>query len=277
MGGLLGGKDTVLTGARILVVDDEVLHLHSLDRALQNEGCEVKLASSVADALKVIANDEVGFHAAVVDYMLLDRRGSEVVKALCSGERFTASIVLTGAPSREVLSDSYQSGVLTMLTKPVPLDVLLPEVEACVDKTIKVRHQYSEAGQPRNTSTDSAVIGSSGPRAVNGSRGAAVALARREDRAAALGRRGSLSDREREVLLEVFTGRKNAHIAERLKIAERTVKFHISNINKKLSVNNRGELMALLAGDLEPDDDLGKNGPANGHSGTSLPPVDSPN
>ena len=76
-----------------------------------------------------------------------------------------------------------------------------------------------------------------------------LAFARREDRATELAKRGSLSDREREVLFEVFCGLQNGTIAQRLQIAERTVKFHISNINKKLRVTNRGQLMALLAGD----------------------------
>ena len=245
----VGDTENALSGARVLVVDDEVLHLRSLDRALNNVGCIVTSASSVPAALEAIQNEDVGFHAAVVDYMLLDRKGSEVVKALCAGDRFTASIVLTGAPSREVLDDAYRSGVHTTLTKPVALEVLLPELQACVEKTIKVRLKFDEARHPRPGVADEAVIVN--PMAVppTSSPERAVAFARREDRATALAKRGGLSEREREVLLEVFTGRKNAQIAERLEIAERTVKFHISNINKKLSVGNRGELMALLAGD----------------------------
>ena len=63
-------------------------------------------------------------------------------------------------------------------------------------------------------------------------------------RARELADSGELSDRERQILEEVFGGKKNAAIAARLGIAERTVKFHIGNINKKLNVRNRGELMA---------------------------------
>lgn len=254
------------------MVDDEVLHLRSLDRALNNEGYTVTQASSVPAALDAIAAESVGFHAAVVDYMLLDRRGSEVVKALCSGDRFTASIVLTGQPSQQVLDDSYRSGVHNTLTKPVSLDVLLPALQSAVEKTIEVRHQYSEAKHMKPRTHEEAVIVTSDVRSKL-SKGALYTRARREDRAKELSVRGGLSERELEVLVEVFTGRKNAKIAEKLGIAERTVKFHISNINKKLRVRNRGELMALLAGDPDEIDEAAKQPAQSLMTSTDSPPA----
>lgn len=55
-----------------------------------------------------------------------------------------------------------------------------------------------------------------------------------------------VTDREREVLAYLSTGADNVQIAESLRITERTVKAHVSNLYRKLRVKNRVEL-ALLA------------------------------
>jgi DNA-binding NarL/FixJ family response regulator len=50
-----------------------------------------------------------------------------------------------------------------------------------------------------------------------------------------------LSDRENEILQFVAQGMRNREIADRLGIAEKTVKNHVSNILKALQVNSRTE------------------------------------
>ncbi|MBO5472808.1 MAG: response regulator transcription factor [Lachnospiraceae bacterium] len=49
----------------------------------------------------------------------------------------------------------------------------------------------------------------------------------------------SLTNREMEVLIQVANGMSNKEIATNLKISERTVKNHISNIFKKIDVSDR--------------------------------------
>ena len=51
----------------------------------------------------------------------------------------------------------------------------------------------------------------------------------------------ALSDREFEVLELLARGCKNREIAKALEIEECTVRFHVGNILKKLSVKNRTE------------------------------------
>jgi DNA-binding NarL/FixJ family response regulator len=56
---------------------------------------------------------------------------------------------------------------------------------------------------------------------------------------AAVGAAGDLTTREREVLLLASRGMSNAEIADMLFVTEQTVKFHLSNIYRKLGVHNR--------------------------------------
>jgi DNA-binding NarL/FixJ family response regulator len=62
-----------------------------------------------------------------------------------------------------------------------------------------------------------------------------------------------LTDREREVLREIATGRTNKEIARSLHIAETTVKSHVSAILDKLGVQSRTQAaLQALRSDLLP-------------------------
>jgi DNA-binding NarL/FixJ family response regulator len=63
-----------------------------------------------------------------------------------------------------------------------------------------------------------------------------------------------LTPRELELLCHVAEGHSNAQLARMLWVTEQTVKFHLSNIYRKLNVNNRTEAgrIAQLRGLLDP-------------------------
>ncbi|MBT9282472.1 MAG: helix-turn-helix transcriptional regulator [Hydrogenibacillus schlegelii] len=63
----------------------------------------------------------------------------------------------------------------------------------------------------------------------------------------------TLTQREKEVLLELSLGKRNREIAETLFISEHTVKNHISNIFAKLGVSDRVQLLSLLYRGRPPD------------------------
>jgi DNA-binding CsgD family transcriptional regulator/signal transduction histidine kinase len=71
----------------------------------------------------------------------------------------------------------------------------------------------------------------------------------------AAGRIADLRPREREVLELMVGGLRNREIAQRLFITVRTVKFHVSNILRKLDVQSRAEVIVLAhnAGISAPD------------------------
>jgi DNA-binding CsgD family transcriptional regulator len=68
------------------------------------------------------------------------------------------------------------------------------------------------------------------------------------------GERHGLTRRELEILRLVSEGHSNAELARQLWVTEQTIKFHLSNIYRKLDVANRTEASrwAQLNGLLQP-------------------------
>ena len=59
-----------------------------------------------------------------------------------------------------------------------------------------------------------------------------------------------LSSREAEILDLIAAGHSNGLIAEKLFVAEKTVKNHINRIYGKLGAGSRSDAIALWAGDM---------------------------
>ena len=72
---------------------------------------------------------------------------------------------------------------------------------------------------------------------------------RREPAVRAVADDVGLTDREQQILALVAEGHSNAELASQLWVTEQTVKFHLSNIYRKLNVSNRTQASrwALLA------------------------------
>ncbi len=60
-----------------------------------------------------------------------------------------------------------------------------------------------------------------------------------------MGRKKVITNREREVLDCLKKGKTNTEMAAILKISENTVKFHMKNIMKKLSVTTRAHCVIV--------------------------------
>ena len=90
---------------------------------------------------------------------------------------------------------------------------------------------------------DLAVCGSAGVPALDLHRDARATPRRslRRSPGGAAASRHSLTRRELEILQLVAEGHSNSQLARMLWVTEQTVKFHLSNIYRKLSVSNRTE------------------------------------
>lgn len=193
---------------RILLVEDQTLMRQGMKTILDLEpGLEV-----VGEA----ADGEVGVHMALdlrPDIILMDvqmprMNGIEAIAAVCSVWPEARIIILTTFRRDDYVFEGVRAGAVGFLLKDTPADDLI--------KTVQRVHAGEVFIQPEIASR----------------------LLRELLAPQALPIE-PLSEREHEVLVLLAHGHSNREIADRLVLAEGTVKNHVSNILAKLQAENR--------------------------------------
>jgi DNA-binding NarL/FixJ family response regulator len=175
-------------------------------------------AGDGAEALRLLAHTPAD--VVVMDIRMPVMDGVAATRQLCSGTGGPRVLVLTTFDTDADAFAALQAGASGFLLKNVPPEELLSAIrvvalgEAVVAPRITRRLLDRFAGQLTVPST-------------------------------ADGRIGQLTDREREVLLLVAQGLSNAEIAERLFVAETTVKTHVGRILTKLGLRDRVQAVVL--------------------------------
>jgi len=123
------------TGCQILVIDDETQVLQGMRHLLEGWGCDVLLAESARDALKIIALSDVIPEIIISDYRLGNgRNGVDAVAAIRESiDRKIPAIIITGDTSPERLKEVKVTG-LDLLHKPVSPDELHEAMQAILKK-----------------------------------------------------------------------------------------------------------------------------------------------
>ncbi len=112
-------------GRQVLVIDDETQVLQSMRYTLESWGCEVMLAESARDALKVMALTDGSPDLIISDFRLRNHlNGVDAVEAIRESlERPVPAIIITGDTSPERLREVSGTG-LHVMHKPVNPDEL---------------------------------------------------------------------------------------------------------------------------------------------------------
>jgi two-component system response regulator MprA len=119
-----------VTGARILVVDDERALRDSLRRALVLEGYQVELAEDGAAALDWLAAHEVEPDAIVLDVLMPGVDGLEVARRLRKAGNRTPILMLTARAEVDDRVAGLDAGADDYVVKPFALDELFARVRA---------------------------------------------------------------------------------------------------------------------------------------------------
>jgi DNA-binding NarL/FixJ family response regulator len=214
---------------RLLICEDQTLMREGLRTVLDLEPgfAVVGEAADGAEAVRLAA-------ALRPDVVLMD-----VQMPRENGVQATAAITARGLPCRVVILttfdyedyvfDAIKAGAVAYLLKDTPAAELAA--------TIRRVHAGESFIQPRVATKVLLELGR---------RGAAdPAAGRPADARAAEGAAAELSEREVEVLRLLEQGASNRDIAERLVLAEGTVKNHVSNILTKLHAANRTQAANL--------------------------------
>jgi DNA-binding NarL/FixJ family response regulator len=203
----------------VLLVDDEALVRAGLRMILET-----------ADDLTVIGDADDG-RAAIdavqrqrPDVVLMDIRmprldGLAAMAAIRAREHPPPVVVLTTFDTDDYVFKALEAGATGFLLKDTPPQDLLRAVRLAAAGDSMLSPAVTRQVIKRFTAED-----------------------RGQRRRDALARLDALTDREREVLVEIGRGHANADIAKHLYMSEATVKSHVSHLFDKLSATNRVQL-----------------------------------
>ncbi len=109
---------------RILVVDDELIVRDSLKEWLQDEGFQVDMAASGAEALEVLGAAE--YHLMLLDIKMPGMDGVEVLKQARERHPELPVVMMTAYATVETAVEAMKFGALDYLMKPFDPDTLVP-------------------------------------------------------------------------------------------------------------------------------------------------------
>ena len=124
--------------SRILVVDDEPSVLLTYRMILEQQGYDVRVAASSAEAKKSIEQEDIDL--LLCDLSLEERHtGFEVIEYARKRQPGACSVLLTGYATKDVSDQAEQEGI-AVLFKPIDIQEFLSTVGAQLRK----RHEQSK-------------------------------------------------------------------------------------------------------------------------------------
>ena len=122
----------VETGEKILVIDDERGLREGCRRALRRHGYEVEVAATGYEGLALVQQD--GFALALLDVMMPDVSGIDLLKAIRAHDPDTVCIIITGYATVELAVAALKLGAYDFIAKPFSDDNLVLAVEKGLEK-----------------------------------------------------------------------------------------------------------------------------------------------
>jgi FixJ family two-component response regulator len=187
----------------VLVVDDEPDLRESVGRLLRSVGINAQLFASISDFLEIELPE--GPTCLVLDVRLPGQSGLDLQRELAAADRSLPIIFVTGHGDIPMSVQAMKSGAIEFLTKPYRDQDLLDAIQLGLSRDRARREKE-------------------------------MALAALRERF------GTLSPREREIVIQVARGRLSKQIAGDIGIAEATVKVHRSRAMRKMNVRSLPEL-----------------------------------
>jgi len=129
---------TDLSKGRILVVDDEADIRESLETLLDLEGYSVDLAQNGAEGLRKMESGH--YDLVLLDLMMPDRSGMDVLKEVRERDTETPIIMITAYGSVEVAVKALKTGASYYFSKPWDNEKLLIEVDQMIART-RLEHE----------------------------------------------------------------------------------------------------------------------------------------
>ncbi len=213
----------------LVIVDDQVLFAESLKNILEMRTRDLKVVGLAYDgrqAVDLVASKRP-------DIVLMDVRmpkmdGVQAARSILASNPGEKIVMLTTFDDDAYVHEALRHGAVGYLLKTTRPADLIAAIRAIKQGTVQISQEVARK-LVREMPAHSAHADHAGP-------GEPVA-----------GAISGLSQRERELLKFLLAGLSNKEIADKLFLAEQTVKNHLSIIYSKLNVKNRSQALALLA------------------------------
>lgn len=197
-----------LAGPIVFVVDDDISVRESLDALLRFAGWQTQVFASAQEFLS--HPRALVPSCLVLDVALPDLNGLDLQKRIAADGSGLPIIFITGHGDVPMTVRAMRAGAVEFLTKPFNDDVLLAAIRAAIESSQAALDSQAEMRTLRD-------------------------------------RYASLSDREKEVMSLVVTGRLNKQVGFELGISEITVKAHRGKVMRKMHADSVVDLAAMAA------------------------------
>jgi FixJ family two-component response regulator len=190
----------------VYLVDDDDALRRATSRLLQSNGLDVHAFASAEAFLAEYDASSPG--CLLLDLRMPGQSGLDLQRTLVERGVALPIVFLTGHADVPASVHAMKSGAIDFLEKPVDEDQLLSAVEKALEVDVAARRERGDLSQIQ-------------------------------------ARLASLTEREREVLVEVVTGKLNKQVASTLGIAERTVKLHRARVLEKMGAESLADLVRI--------------------------------
>ena len=212
---------------RVVIVDDHKVVRVGLAAVLSSvSGIDVvDMVGTAAEAVEAVRRHLPD--VVVLDLRLPDSPGTTVIGPIRECSPSTRILILTSYGEDRAILASVRAGVDGFLAKTVDSEAFVEAVRGLAEGRALLRDEVADALLRIVRGTDD--LESSDPV------------------------RSALTLRELEVARAVAEGLSNREIGERLRIAEKTVKHHVSEILAKLGLVRRGQIGSVIRADPHSD------------------------
>jgi DNA-binding NarL/FixJ family response regulator len=192
--------------ARVVLADDHPLFLQALKEAVEQAGIEVVgMATRGDDLIELMKTTETD--AVLLDLSMPGYDGFECIDRIRALAPEVALIVVSGSASEPEVKRALDSGALCFIGKSIDPGALAGAVRTLLSSEVVIRTPGNARRSPRADAQHDL--------------------------------QGLLTPRELQILTLTSQGLSNAEMGKTLWVTEQTIKFHLSNIYRKIGVANR--------------------------------------